>query len=178
MSDFLNFTGEVSKGNEGIPVLDTHVWYGDFKGGRERYQDGKIHGTEGRKGLLYSFYSKEMTNPLGMLRRSAISEGSKISRASSETLRRITNHSVNMPKEMVDEILLEYMDNLLGMGYEEEWRLKVLTSTVRGYSRKMEKVEKGDTLRNRDVASTATVRQWKKILGPSQLFRGAKKRGR
>ena len=64
VSDFLNFTGEVSKGNEGIPVLDTHVWYGDFKGGRECYPDGKIHRTEGRKGLLYSFYSKEITNPL------------------------------------------------------------------------------------------------------------------
>ena len=62
-----------------------------------------------------------MTNPLGILKRSAVSEGTKASTASSEVMRRLKMFSQHAKREDVEECLREYMDNLLGMGYNLEW---------------------------------------------------------
>ena len=62
------------------------------------------------------------------------------------------------------------MDNLLGMGYSETWRIKVLTSALKGYKKVLDLVNKGLTNRNRLGAKTATFRRWKKLMGPSTWF--------
>ena len=90
-------------------------------------------------------------------------------------MRRLKNHSVHAKKELVEEVLIEYMDNLLGMGYTEEWRTKVLRSTFLGYERVMQKVDRGETQRNRDGKSTRTLRRWKVLMGQSTWFKTAKR---
>ena len=96
---YLKFTGEVSEDTKGIPVLDTRVWVGECKGGSEWFPGSPIHGQGQGVQVLYSFYSKAMTNPLGMLRRSAISDSSKMSTAVSEIQRRLKNHSTEVDKK-------------------------------------------------------------------------------
>ena len=86
-------------------------------------------------------------------------------------MRHLKNTSIHESKEEIEEILIEYMDNLIGMGYEEEWRVKVLSSSLKGYRRILKLVEKGNTERNRQGASTRTSRRWKKLMGPSTWFK-------
>ena len=87
LTPYLRFTGEVSNKGEAIPVLDTKVWYGEREGGQPWYKGGRVHGRKGGMCVQYAFYSKPMTNPLGILRRSALSEGTKVSTACSEIMR-------------------------------------------------------------------------------------------
>ena len=154
ITPYLKFTGEASVRETGIPVLDTKIWFGDRKGGHSWYLGGECHGKGEGKCLMYSFYSKSMTNPLGILKRSVLAEGTKVSTASAEILRRLKTFSIHANKFMVEETLIEYMDNLLGMGYSEEWRQKVLTNTIKGYRRILALVEKGDSTRNREGGCT------------------------
>ena len=71
--------------------------------------------------LQYRFYSKEMTDPLGILKISEISENTKVWTAPSEKRRRFENHFEDANKDIVEDYLLEYMDNLPEMGYSEDW---------------------------------------------------------
>ena len=94
----LRFTAEVAGGPEKpLPCLDTQLWMG--KPGRQTpwYQgetpkDQKVPGTCWGGGdndtILYKFYSKPVTNPLCILRRSGIPEQFKVSTAVAEVLRR------------------------------------------------------------------------------------------
>ena len=98
ITPYLKFTGEVSLEGNPIPVLDTQIWYGVNQGGRPWFGCGQPQGEETGRGIQYKFYSKKMTNPLGILKRSAISEGTKASTASSEVMRRLKMFSQNAKK--------------------------------------------------------------------------------
>ena len=154
-----------------IPVLDTLVWYGEKEGGRSWYQGGRTHGSNKGRCIQYAFYAKTMTNPLGILRRSALSEGTKVSTACAEILRRLKNFSVHADKDKVEDALITYMDNLIGMGYREEWRMKVIKSTLLGYERILTKVDRRESVRNREGSSTRTTRSWKRLMGPNTWFK-------
>ena len=106
LTPYLRFTGEVSLNGQPIPVLDTQIWYGDNKGGDKWFQGGRTHGKADGKGVQYTFYSKPMTNPLGILRRSALSENTKVSTAGAEVMRRIKNCSEDSDKRLVEEALI------------------------------------------------------------------------
>ena len=72
-----------------------------------------------------------MTNPLGILGRSALGKGTKVAIACSEVMRRLKNFSTHVNKDRVEEVIQGYMDNLLGMGYPSEWREKVSRSSLK-----------------------------------------------
>ena len=138
---FLKFTGEWLEGERGIAVLDTWIWFGPKSCDGEWFSDNKketkIPGREPERGMavLYRFYSKPMASKLGILKRSAVSEGTKVSTACSEILRRLKTTSTLISKKIFEEVTSKYMDNLIGMGNPEEWRVKVLIDTLRGYRR-------------------------------------------
>ena len=52
----------------------------------------------------------------------------------------------------------------------------MLTSSIKGYLKILDKVAQGLTPRNREGKSTAVLRPWKRILGPSTWFKGGKDR--
>ena len=174
VTPYLKFTGEVAQGERAIAVLDTTVWYGDKRSKEKWFHgDGVVPGGEGDQGrcIQYLFYQKSMTNKLGILKRSAISEGTKVSTACAEVMRRLKNTSMFASREQVEEVLTEYMDNLIGMGYDEDWRTKVLSSSIKGYRRILGQVREGKTQRNREGASTRTSRRWGRLMGPSTWFK-------
>ena len=78
--------------------------------------------TNSDKGLqiLYKFYSKPVTNKLGILKKSAMPEGLKVATIAQEVLRRLRTTSEDVSKEISEEILIEYMDNLRGMGCDHK----------------------------------------------------------
>ena len=69
------------------------------------------------------------------------------------------------------DITTKYMDALAAMGYPEDWRRKVLESTLRGYMRILAQEKKGVTMRNRTGKCTAMKRKFKRTVGKQTWFR-------
>ena len=109
------------------------------------------------------------------MRRSAVGEGTKVATTSDEIMRRIKTTDTFTSGRDMKEILTEYMDNLIGMGYSYEWRVKVLTSTLVGYRRILKLVDQGKTDRNRLGGSSMMSRRFKRLLGPTMWFKNQKR---
>ena len=58
-----------------------------------------------------------MAAKITMLARSALPSNTKVATASAEILRRIKRSSTALSQEEVEKILVDYMDDLCGMGY-------------------------------------------------------------
>ena len=181
---FLKFTGEVSEGPERrVPVLDSELWWGVPEGqhqwfkGQENQGEvipGQIRDSEPRrKGgtVMYSFYSKPMSNPLTILRRSAMPESTKVATISSEVLRRWKCTSEELSSKSLEDITVKYMDNLTGMGYSLEWRKRLLSSTLKGYMRILSQCAEGHSTRNRLGVATYQKRRFRKSVGKQHWFR-------
>ena len=117
------------------------------------------------------FYSKPVTNPLTILQRSAMPEGTKVATFSNEVTRRLKTSSTSLSRTTMENILGELLDNLGGMGYGEQWRTKVLRGAMTGYTRILHKVTKGETSRNRKGAETLTNRRFKALVGAKDWYR-------
>ena len=81
-----------SEGGKGIPVLDTTIRYGNveadgpwFKKEDGQRTPGEQMVTGGvKKQVIYELYMKPMTKRLGLFKRSALSENTKVSSASAD----------------------------------------------------------------------------------------------
>ena len=89
------------------------------------------------------FYSKPVTNPLTILQRSAMPEGTKVATFSNEVTRRLKTSSTSLSRTTMEKILGDLLGNLEGMGYGEQWRTKVLRGAMTGYTRILAKCPKG-----------------------------------
>ena len=115
-----------------------------------------------------------MSSKLTMLARSALSNNCKVSTASAEVLRRLKRTSTALNQETVEQILKDYMDDLCGMGYGLEWRIRVLRSTLIGYKRILHRESKGSTRRNRLGQCTLMKRRIQKLCGAKTWFQQQK----
>ena len=111
-----------------------------------------------------------MAAKLTMLARSALPSNTKVATASAEILRRIKRSSTALSQGDVEKILVDYMDDLCGMGYGLEWRKRVLTSAMVGYKRILYKESVGNGRRNRLGACTLLKRRVQKLCGPRTWF--------
>ena len=73
--------------------------------------------TQGKETIMYSFFSKPISSPLTMLRRSAMTESTKVATTASEILRRWTCTSENLSGSRFEKITAKYMDNLAAPAY-------------------------------------------------------------
>ena len=100
------------------------MWVGEgqaegqwYEGGEEKH-DKLIPGVSNNdRQVLYQFYKKPMSSRLTMLARSALSNNWKVSTASAEVLRRLKRTSTALNQETAEKIIMDYMDDLCGMGY-------------------------------------------------------------
>merc|ERR1711954_12723 len=111
-----------------------------------------------------------MATRIGILSRSALMEDTKVSTVSAEFTRRWKNTSVYCSQEDFEEVTKQFLDDLEGMGYSREWRLKVLLSAIKGYTRVLRKVDLGLVARNRPGRDTKQKRRHKKLLRPATWF--------
>ena len=63
------------------------------------------------------------------------------------------------------------MDNLAVMGYHEDWRKRVLETTLKGYMKILALEKRGQTMRNRNGKCTANKRRFKRTVGKQNWFR-------
>ena len=179
---WLDFTAEVSEGPEKtVPCLDSQLWMGSPEPGEKWYggdrKDMETPGDQWGNGpgtnILYKFYSKPVSNPFTILRRSAMPEGVKVATAVQEVMRRWKNTSMALGKATWEGITVAYMDRLAAMGYGVPWRAKILEKALIGYGRILRKESQGITRRNRKGAETAMKRRFKKMVGSQEWFRVA-----
>ena len=112
-----------------------------------------------------------MANPLVILQRSGIPEGTKVATMVAEIRRRWKNTWLGASKATYEEITKSFMDDLSAMGYTKPWKEKVLEKALVGYGRILTKVRLGETLRNRGAKSTEIQRRYKKLCGNTGWFR-------
>ena len=122
-------------------------------------------------GLLYKFYKKPMASRIGILRRSCMMEGTKVSTVCAELKRRWKNTSEWCSREDFEKVTKLYLDDLEGMGYSQEWQQKVLTSAIKGYCKILYKVQRGLCRRNRSGASSWLTRRHKRLVGQATWFK-------
>ena len=117
-----------------------------------------------------------MATRLGILRRSAVTEGVKVSTATAEFLRRWRNCSTWTDPQTMKEITSEYADDILGMGYQEERIRRVIDNVLKGYERLLFRVEKRETRRNKGSRETETSRRHRKLFGNTNWYQDKKNR--
>ena len=116
------------------------------------------------------FYKKPMAPKISILNRSAITETCKFSTASQELIRRLKNCSTLLAREMVETVLVDFMDELSAAGYGVDWRERVLASALLGYERILDKERRGTCSRNRSGATTFKSRRAKRLAGAKTWF--------
>ena len=63
------------------------------------------------------------------------------------------------------------MDNLAAMGYQYEWRRRILATTLTGYMRSLKKCKETGDSRNRFGDTTFKKRRFQKCIGNQEWFR-------
>ena len=176
----LRFTFDCPQMNAGgaMPVLDTQMWVG--KEGRNSgipeaiLEDRSLIQTKVgilRSVVLYKFYRKPMANQVSNRNSSAIPEQQKVSTTAQEVLRRVKNTSRDLPPEVVEEVLMTYMEELEARGYKEDWRSKVLESAMVGYEKMLRSEKTGQGYVNRPESHTKLKRRWNRLVGKHNWFK-------
>ena len=120
---------------------------------------------------MYRFYKKQVSNPITILKHTAMPESKKVATFSNEILRRLKTTHVEVSQTEMEGTIMTLMDELSAMGYAQEWKEKVLRAALIGYMRILEKVRKKEAPRNRKGAETLTSRRFKKLMGNQEWFR-------
>ena len=108
-----------------VPILDLKCWVGEGR-------DGKIR-------ILYEHYMKSMASRLLVHRQSAMSIQSKRTILTQQCLRVMLNCSEHVDERIRNDHLSYFMARMQSSGYDHEFRLEVLKSAKRAYSKMKEK---------------------------------------
>ena len=106
--------------------------------------------VKGTPRLRYKFYSKPMSSKLGIIQTSALSETTKANTITQETLRRMSNTSVDTTQQERNSILEEYITQLQSSGYSMDEIAKCMTPGIVGYSRRVTREALGGMPVHRD----------------------------
>ena len=102
-----------------LPILDIKMW---------------INYEEGNR-IDFEFYSKSISNPLVIMKRSAMSDQSKRTILTQECLRRLRNTKKELGEEVQNKHLSEYMSRMRKSGYSAIFRLQILKSAKEAYKK-------------------------------------------
>ena len=116
-----------------------------------KFEDNKLHvldlkmwinHEEGER-IDFEFYSKEMSNELVVMKKSAMPENFKRTVITQKCLHRLRNPKKELESEVQNAHLNEFMSRLKKSGYTAQYRLQILKSAKEAYKRILEEDEKG-----------------------------------
>ena len=123
---FLDFTHQVAENDSKLPVLDMQIslqkhqasgpWFQIKEGKAELLKAPEKESQPGdeMQYLAYEFFAKQMANPMVILRRSGISESTKVATMTSEMRHRWKNTLEGASTPTLEEITVKFVDNLIG----------------------------------------------------------------
>ena len=175
-----NYSCEVLRSTQKMPVLDTLLWVG-----RECTDEGilddlvespklkpdrdKVLTTHNL--ILYKFYKKPMADKTPNRQTNALPENVKVTTVSNEVIRRTKCTSLRLPPRLVEDTLMEYTDELQKGGYPIQWCAKVLDSSTRCFVRMWEKEKTGKGVINRPDGHSSLRKRAEKLVGKSTWFK-------
>ena len=117
--------------------------------------------------IIYKFHKKKMSNPLGIVRDSAMPD--KVTRTTwVETgIRRMRNTSRRLPWQEFADTLSELSFEMLLSGFNEKYRLEVIQAAVAGYEKQCARADSGGTPLHWPREYKREERVRKKKLAPS-----------
>ena len=137
-----------------MPILDLKV----------RVEENKVK---------HIFMKKEVSNPLLMLKDSAMPMKVKRNSLAQEGIRRLRNCSRDLPWEIKADILSEFSHKLMLSGYDEKFRLDIIQSAITGFERQCQRADNGGTPLYRPRSYQQTERRKKKLLTKTTWYRPA-----
>ena len=128
---------------KGIPTLDFKLFW---------------DGTERR--FKYTYYEKEMKNPIVIQKRSAMSRNQKYQILSNDLIRRLSNISTGGESEVKEKIRImnEYTEQLKSSGYNFRETAEIIKSGSWRMKRKVERRQKEGVPLHREVKTTISGR--------------------
>ena len=144
----LEFTSETPEDFDGkrLPTLDFEIW---------QEKDGKIN---------HNYFQKDMKNPFQIMKRSAISQHSKISITSNELLRRLGNtNSKNVDNDESSKVVETFIKEMKHSEYSRKEVKEVVCSAITGWKRKVARREKEGQSYYKSARSTLVTRCMKKL---------------
>ena len=157
----LQFTAETPAefGNKRLPTLDFSIWL---------EKNGEIN---------HSYFQKEMKTPYVIMKRSAMSQHSKVSILSNEIVRRLSNINHKMiPTKEIEEVVEVFICEMKTSGYERAETKEIVVSGITGWQRKMKRREEEGRIYNRSARSTLSIRCRNKLLEKTSWYKAKRKR--
>ena len=144
--------------DEKLPTLDYKCWMESNK-------------------ILYSFYEKPMASKYTIMKKSALSENSKVASLSQDLVRRMKNTSERLTIKERVRIVNEYSVKLTVSGYKKDQVKKIIIAGLKGYEKLRLRDMKGEGKLHRSAAEGAGARHRKKLLGKTNWFKSKKSVG-
>ena len=116
--------------NKKLPLLNSQVWI----------QEDSTNGPQ----IRYEHFEKPIASKIEIQNISAMPDQIKRATLVQGGLTRLLNTSVELGKERQNEILSSYMKKLQSSGYDQEYRLEILKSILKGWKKIQEKAESGE----------------------------------
>ena len=128
-----------------LPILDLKVWIG------EEHQ------------VMYEYYRKPISNPLLLLQRSAMPDKMKRTVLTQEAIRILRNCSKELAWDRKAELLSQFTERMKDSGYNQQFRLEIITSAIKGFERMVEEERRGGRPINPPREWNETERRIKKM---------------
>ena len=111
--------------------------------------------------VKHKFYKKEISHPLTIMKRSALSMTTKRSTIFNEMMRRIKNNSNNDDWTTIAEDLSEYSNCLRESGYNHQFRCNTIKGILKLNDQIQTKIEKGESTRYRHSDTIKKMKETK-----------------
>ena len=117
-----------------------------------------------------------MKTPYVIMKRSAMSQHSKVSILSNEIVRRLSNINHKMiPTKEIEEVVEVFIGEMKTSGYERAETKEIVVSGITGWQRKMKRREEEGRI-YRSARSTLSIRCRKKLLEKTSWYKAKRKR--
>ena len=123
--------------------------------------------------LDYKFFSKKVSNPILLMKSSALPDKVKRDSLVQQAMTRLRNTRRTLPWQVAADTLTEFALRLKWSGYNARYRAEVLQAAVRGYEKLLEAVDRGERPLHRPREWEAQARRQKKLIAKAAWYRPA-----
>ena len=129
----IDFPSNSKNKEKKMAILDIKVWV----------EKTEIKHKEIKKQIFFEYYEKPMCSRFVLMRDSAAPMNQKRTVLTQEGIRRLKNCKIELNWEQKAKHLSELMQKMKNSGYDEEFRLEILKSSINGHEKIMEDHKNG-----------------------------------
>ena len=139
-----------------LPILDLKVWIEE----KEKHM------------IMYEYYRKPIANPLLILQKSAMPDKIKRTVLTQEAIRILRNCSKELVWDRKAELLSHFTERMRDSGYNQQFRLEIITSAIAGFEKMVEEERRGGRPINAPREWNKAERRTKKMTKKINWYKG------